>query len=80
METPATLTLADEKTRLRYHNLALKAMYQRGPAIKLFCIECMGYSYQDAKACDNSRCPLWLVSNGSFKRPLPSLSAAEEPI
>jgi hypothetical protein len=28
-------------------------------AIKLFCIECMGYSPKDARACSTTECPIY---------------------
>lgn len=65
---PAVLALADPRSQRLYRGIADKAAYSRIAAIKLFCIECMGYSRVDAKRCDNSRCPLWSVSNKCLKR------------
>jgi hypothetical protein len=35
------------------------AKRQRGAAIRLFCIECMGGSIRDAAACQEKDCFLW---------------------
>lgn len=75
MDTPATLAHAPALAQRRYRNMAMQALKWRGPAIKLFCIECMGYSYPDAKACDTERCPLWAVSRPMFLRNQASDSA-----
>ena len=51
-------TFRDE-IRAKYPVLASRA--ERGPkaAIRLFCIECMGGSKADAKACATTGCFLW---------------------
>lgn len=43
----------------KFQGLAARA--RRGPtsAIRLFCIECMGGSYNDAKRCETRACFLW---------------------
>lgn len=65
---PATLTLADSRSQVRLRKLAYRALYSQRAAIKLFCLECMGYSHADAKACQTPRCPLWAMSNRIFHR------------
>ncbi len=37
--------------------------------IKLFCIECMGYSAAEARRCDSRCCPLYPFNRRIFKRP-----------
>lgn len=64
---PLSLTLAPALAQRRYAQMAHRALWQPSPAIKLFCIECMGYSYPDAKGCENERCPLWAVSRRLFR-------------
>jgi hypothetical protein len=36
----------------------------RAQAIKLFCIECMGYNRHFVKSCTNEHCPLWPYRTG----------------
>lgn len=38
----------------------------RKAAIKAFCIECMGFSYESAKDCRTTTCPLYAVHRREF--------------
>ena len=54
-------------TRNRFRG-AIKACHrQPSAAIRLFCMECMGYSLPDARGCDTKTCPLWALSRRYFK-------------
>ena len=44
---------------LLYRAIAADASRSRAAAVKLFCLECVGYSRKDATACTATRCPLY---------------------
>lgn len=54
----------------RYQRLAKRAASGRSikAAVKLHCIQCMGYSLKPAKVCEARVCPLWPYRPGT-KRP-----------
>lgn len=40
----------------------------RGAAIRLFCLECMGGSRPEVKACSAPECPLFLYRDGHWHK------------
>jgi hypothetical protein len=42
-----------------------RAKITRAQAIKLFCVECMGYNRHFVKFCKSEVCPLWPYRSGS---------------
>jgi len=48
-----------DEVREKYPALAKRAQVGPKAAIRLFCIECMGGSKADAKACETRGCFLW---------------------
>jgi hypothetical protein len=53
------LQLFREGLRGRFPGLGERSKTQRLAAIRMFCIECMGGSNQDARACAARACFLW---------------------
>lgn len=51
-------TVRDELAK-RFPVLVENAKTKRAAAVRLFCIECMGGSNMDAKACPERSCALW---------------------
>lgn len=51
--------------KLKYPKVARNAVRQPKAAIKLFCLECVGGDYGEAKRCAESSCSLWPYA---FKR------------
>lgn len=43
----------------RYRELALRAVTSRAGAVKLFCLECVGYHVADVRNCTAPKCPLY---------------------
>jgi hypothetical protein len=39
----------------------------RAQAIKIFCVECMGFQIGLVKSCPDIRCPLWTFRSGVFE-------------
>lgn len=54
----------------RYRKLAEKALGSNKSAlkaaVKLFCVQCMGWDAPAARACDAQGCPLWFQSRLAF--------------
>jgi hypothetical protein len=58
---------------LRYCPTRLRARYGKAAeqaaggslikAIKLKCLDCMGWEYAEAKQCDTLECPLWIFNH-----------------
>lgn len=42
-----------------YRGIAAEAVRSRAAAVKLFCLECVGYVRKDVTACTASACPLF---------------------
>lgn len=55
--------------RAKHPTMALRARKSRGPAIRLFCLECMGDLYVEVKTCTAHKCPLhpWRLGAGGPK-------------
>lgn len=51
-----------EEIEKKYSGTAKKAKSQPRAAIRLFCIECMGGDYGEAKTCKAKECYLWPFS------------------
>ena len=43
----------------RWQWLAAEAVKSRASAVKLFCLECVGYSVSDVRHCTATKCPLF---------------------
>ena len=56
-----------DELKAKYPGLTARAETQRLAAIRLFCIECMGGSGRDAKACAQKDCFLWPHRGASWK-------------
>ncbi len=48
-----------EEVAAKYPALVEKAKTSRLVAVRLFCVECMGGSRNEAKACATKACALW---------------------
>lgn len=57
---------APESTRRRYRGLIARAHAEPMRAIELFCIECQGYSPQEAAKCACLSCPLYAFNRRTF--------------
>lgn len=49
-----------EEFPLRHRELAARAVTSRAAAVKLFCLECVGYVVADVRNCTAPKCPHWL--------------------
>ena len=61
------LVYAPMGTKKRYSALARRAKTSYRDASKLFCVECVGWSPEEAKKCTANHCPLWSVNRGVAK-------------
>jgi hypothetical protein len=57
---------APESTRRRYRGMLARAHAEPMRAIELFCVECMGYSPQEAARCACRTCPLYALNRRIF--------------
>ena len=66
---------APEKVRRRFQKQLDRAHREPTVAIKLFCIECMGYSESEPRSCAALTCPLYALNRrifvGRARRDLP---------
>lgn len=63
------LKFADDKVTKRYSKLAKRTKVSPIAAIKLKCIECCGWEFKEARACEINTCPLWQMNRRAFKVP-----------
>ena len=64
----STTELLPPDLRDRYGKQAERSQREPRVAIKLMCISCCGWEYNEAKRCQISGCPLWTLSNRIFNR------------
>ena len=65
---PLGLLDKEEKIRKRYEKLAKSAYTSARAATKLYCIQCSGWEYKEAKECAINDCPLWIVNRKIFSK------------
>lgn len=65
----------------RYERLYKLAMTgrRRAEAIRMFCIECMGYQSAEVPRCTDPHCPLYLYRMGPGQLQKPALPLPGEP-
>ena len=56
-----------EEVEKKYPAMVAKAASSRLVALRLFCVECMGGSRTEAKACQKRDCFLWPHRGASWK-------------
>lgn len=61
---PKKATVAAPKTQKAKPKPSTRDKITRAQAIKLFCVECMGYNKHFVKACPAEQCPLWPYRSG----------------
>ena len=54
-------------TRNRFRGAIRDCHRVPSAAIRLFCMECMGWDLQEAHACQTKTCPLWALIRRYFK-------------
>jgi hypothetical protein len=57
-----------DEIREKLPKMAERASRSRLAAVRLFCIECMGGSARQARACETTDCFLWPVRGASWSR------------
>ena len=62
------LALAPGRATARYEKSALLAHQQPRAAIKLKCLDCVGWEYAAAKRCEIRSFPLWGLNRRIFAR------------
>lgn len=67
----------------RYRKMAERAAngFRKGnlkAAVKLHCVQCMGWSFPDARDCEARECPLWIQSRMLFGK-TPHMGASGSP-
>ena len=62
-----------------YRDIAQAAPRSRAAAVKLFCLECVGFVRADVTTCTATRCPLfaWRPYQSASPREIPGLTALE---
>jgi hypothetical protein len=65
-DRPAPLDFKTEMA-VKYPAMVAKAKSSRLVAVRLFCVECMGGSRNDAKGCETTGCFLWPHRGSSWK-------------
>ena len=55
------------KTRNRFKGAIRDCHRVPSAAIRLFCVECMGYQLELARTCTTKTCPLWALNRRYFK-------------
>ncbi len=56
-----------KRDRDRYEKTAALAHQQPMKAIKLKCLDCCGWEYEEAKRCEIRTCPLWALNRRIFR-------------
>ena len=60
-----------------YRGIAASASKSRANAVKLFCLECVGYVRTDVTGCTATQCPLWTWRPYQAKAPTPGKTRTE---
>jgi hypothetical protein len=53
------MSLHSRETPTLYRGVAADAVRSRAAAVKLFCLECVGYVRKDVRNCTATKCPLY---------------------
>jgi hypothetical protein len=67
------LAYCPAKLRARYGGAGDRALAGGYPAaVKLKCLDCCGWEYTEAKRCNSTDCPLWMLNRRIFGARTPS--------